>query len=89
MPGFDGTGPRGEGPMTGRGQGHCVLVLPGPGNQDVVYGYAGQQGTPVQMEMPQSPLRRKAFGRTGPALRLWCTFRHRRRGGWGRAFAPW
>lgn len=25
MPGFDGTGPRGEGPMTGGGQGFCVL----------------------------------------------------------------
>lgn len=25
MPGFDGTGPRGQGPMTGRGLGRCVL----------------------------------------------------------------
>jgi len=25
MPGFDGTGPRGMGPMTGRGMGYCVL----------------------------------------------------------------
>jgi hypothetical protein len=24
MPGFDGTGPRGRGPMTGRGMGYCV-----------------------------------------------------------------
>jgi hypothetical protein len=31
MPGFDGTGPRGEGPMTGRGQGYCVLEVPEPG----------------------------------------------------------
>lgn len=28
MPGFDGTGPRGEGPMTGRGEGECAVVLP-------------------------------------------------------------
>ncbi|MGI6574302.1 MAG: DUF5320 domain-containing protein [bacterium] len=25
MPGFDGTGPRGQGSMTGRGFGFCVL----------------------------------------------------------------
>lgn len=25
MPGFDGTGPRGEGPMTGRGLGNCRI----------------------------------------------------------------
>ena len=25
MPGFDGTGPRGEGPMTGGGRGNCGL----------------------------------------------------------------
>lgn len=25
MPGFNGTGPRGLGPMTGRGMGYCVL----------------------------------------------------------------
>ncbi len=25
MPGFDGTGPRGEGPMTGGGRGYCPL----------------------------------------------------------------
>jgi Family of unknown function (DUF5320) len=27
MPGFDGTGPRGMGPMTGRGMGYCVVPL--------------------------------------------------------------
>lgn len=25
MPGFDGTGPRGEGPMTGGGRGNCAV----------------------------------------------------------------
>lgn len=25
MPGFDGTGPRGQGPMTGGGRGYCVV----------------------------------------------------------------
>lgn len=27
MPGFDGTGPRGMGPMSGRGLGYCVLSI--------------------------------------------------------------
>ena len=27
MPGFNGTGPRGLGPMTGRGMGYCVIPL--------------------------------------------------------------
>ncbi|WP_407650104.1 DUF5320 domain-containing protein [Desulfofundulus luciae] len=27
MPGFDGSGPRGAGPMTGRGQGYCIVPL--------------------------------------------------------------
>ena len=27
MPGFDGTGPRGMGPMTGGGRGYCVIQL--------------------------------------------------------------
>jgi len=25
MPGFDGTGPRGQGPMTGGGRGYCIM----------------------------------------------------------------
>jgi len=27
MPGFDGTGPLGQGPMTGRGQGFCFFDI--------------------------------------------------------------
>mgnify|MGYP001279932871 CR=1 FL=1 len=27
MPGFDGTGPRGQGPMTGGGRGYCVVDM--------------------------------------------------------------
>jgi hypothetical protein len=29
MPGFDGTGPRGMGPLTGRGMGYCAVPLTG------------------------------------------------------------
>jgi hypothetical protein len=47
MPRFDGTGPQGLGPMTGRGEGHCALVIPESGQAP--YGYAGLQGTPVRL----------------------------------------
>jgi len=50
MPRFDGTGPRGAGPMTGRGEGHCVLELPEPGRP--ARGYAGLEGMPVRLEAP-------------------------------------
>jgi len=46
MPRFDGTGPQGQGPMTGRGEGYCALPLPESGQAP--YGYAGLQGTPVR-----------------------------------------
>lgn len=43
MPNFDGTGPKGAGPMTGRGMGYCVLPLgqvpvPLPGRMPVPCG---------------------------------------------------
>lgn len=44
MPRFDGTGPRGAGAMTGRGQGYCAVAYPKGGQP---YGYAGLQGRPV------------------------------------------
>jgi len=40
MPGFDGTGPLGQGPMTGRGQGFCVLTS-SKENLDQVKRYCG------------------------------------------------
>jgi hypothetical protein len=52
MPGFDGTGPQGQGPMSGRGEGYCALVLPVPEEGKRPYGYAGVQGTPVGLETP-------------------------------------
>ena len=49
MPGFDGTGPQGRGPMTGRARGYCVLrELEGQSNH--LQGFAGIQGTPVDVE---------------------------------------
>jgi hypothetical protein len=54
MPGFDGTGPRREGPMTGRGEGYCAVKIPESGQAP--YGYAGLQGTPVRSEAPAARL---------------------------------
>lgn len=48
MPAFDGTGPRGLGPMTGRGEGYCAVAFPPPGTGRAPYGYAGLASTPVQ-----------------------------------------
>ena len=39
MPGFDQSGPRGEGPMTGGGRGRCIRPAAG-------YGLGGRFGTP-------------------------------------------
>jgi len=46
MPGFDGTGPRGCGPMTGHGRGYCVLRLPRTTDESVE-GFVGATGRPV------------------------------------------
>ena len=49
MPRYDGTGPRGEGMFTGRGEGYCALRLLEPGSDEPVVGYAGIQGRPVRL----------------------------------------
>ena len=47
MPGLDGTGPRGLGPMTGGGRGLCVLKLPAEPDEPIL-GFAGRAGRPVR-----------------------------------------
>lgn len=49
MPGRDGTGPRGQGMFTGRGEGYCALRLPEPGSDEPAVGYAGIEGRLVQL----------------------------------------
>ena len=46
MPRFGGTGPLGQGPMTGRGQGFCVLTT-SKENPGQVKGFAGLQSVLV------------------------------------------
>ena len=50
MPKGNGTGPLGQGPMTGRGMGHCVLKLPEGGGAP--HGFAGAAGWPVGTRAP-------------------------------------
>jgi hypothetical protein len=49
MPRFDGTGPRGLGPMTGRGEGYCAIAFPPPDTTRTPYGYAGLAGRPIRL----------------------------------------
>ena len=50
MPGFDGTGPIGMGPMTGRGRGFCVVPLrpawPAYAGKGFAMPYAAPRGIP-------------------------------------------
>lgn len=52
MPGFDGTGPQGKGPMTGKAQGYCVFRNAN-GESTHLRGFAGAQGIPVDVELPE------------------------------------
>ncbi len=56
MPNFDGTGPQGQGPLTGRGRGHCrdiktsqteksEAAIENAENKEVIYGL-GRGGRP-------------------------------------------
>jgi hypothetical protein len=61
MPGFDGTGPRGMGPMTGGGRGFCATpirtVWPGYAwRAHMPYSYAIPWGMPYRGAYPFSPV---------------------------------
>jgi hypothetical protein len=43
MPGFDGTGPKGQGSMTGGGRGYCVMPVDGAKRQSI-RGIPGARG---------------------------------------------
>lgn len=48
MPRYDGTGPRGLGPMTGKGGGYCVMRLPESPHEPAL-GFVGLSGRPVRL----------------------------------------
>jgi hypothetical protein len=95
MPRFDGTGPLGQGPMTGRGEGYCAVRI--PEWEEEPYGYAGLQGTPVRLHaLAARPMLRARFARwLRPATRSRSAFaygRGRDRGvsrGRGRRLGRW
>jgi hypothetical protein len=71
MPRFDGTGPLGQGPMTGRGLGFCVLKE-SQSNPGQIEGFAGINGKPIKAvgknRFPGKEVIDMPFGdRTGPA----------------------
>ena len=53
MPAFDGTGPKGQGPLSGRGEGYCAIRLPSPRSGQISYGYAGRAQVPVHLGLRQ------------------------------------
>jgi len=56
MPGFDGTGPRGMGPMTGGGRGFCAIPLwPKYAEMGFHMPYATPRGTPYYRTPPPMP----------------------------------
>ena len=62
MPGLDGTGPRGSGPISGWGRGYCILRME-DGTTDGFAGIAGRRvGKPHNMEVSNMP----GGDRTGP-----------------------
>ncbi len=50
MPGFDGTGPLGQGPLTGRGRGYCITPI--SSDKNVTTGNAGLQGYSLSSDYP-------------------------------------
>ncbi len=78
MPGFDGTGPRGQGPMTGRGMGYCAVPIEeGSGYRPAVHPYVAYGQTPRFWG--------RGFGR-GRGFGFGRGFGWGRRFGWGRGF---
>jgi len=48
MPGYDGTGPRGRGPMTGGGNGYCMVEIPREPDRSGT-GFTGLSEKPVTL----------------------------------------
>jgi hypothetical protein len=84
MPAFDGTGPRGQGPMSGRGEGYCVMVIPAPETREQPHGYAGLEGRPVRMEQQTNPR-----GHWSRRTLHRCPLVSRRHAPWGRRRGRW
>ena len=84
MPGFDGTGPQGEGPLSGRGEGYCAVKLPAAG--ELPSGYSGLQGWPVRLGTPLAAVQLRGLRARRVRAVLWPrrAFAQRRGPGAGR-----
>jgi Family of unknown function (DUF5320) len=65
MPGFNGTGPRGMGPMTGRGMGYCVIPL---STQVKELDYLKEQARAMRRELEQIEVRIKKLEKPRSAI---------------------
>ena len=83
MPGFNGTGPRGQGPMTGGGRGFCAM----PNRTYRTYGYGMQTPYYYPPTRPPYPSYNPSFG-AGRGGLPWGGGRGRVFGG-GRGFRRW
>ncbi|MBM3702630.1 MAG: hypothetical protein FJW63_06550 [Actinobacteria bacterium] len=52
MPGFDGTGPLGQGPLTGGGRGYCIAPI--SSEKNLPTGYTGLQEYSISSGYPYS-----------------------------------
>jgi len=59
MPGFNGTGPLGKGPLTGGERGFCAV--PAGNNPGVTYGISGVQNYPVSTSYPYHPIYGRSY----------------------------
>ena len=68
MPGFDGTGPRGMGSMTGGGRGFCAVPLNAP-QQELDFLKNQSQALREQLEQIEARIRDMEITRAKSALR--------------------
>lgn len=63
MPNFDGTGPQGQGPLTGRKRGRCKNPKRTDQNGEIIYGRGRGGRTRGGDEFGKGQGRRRGFGR--------------------------
>ena len=66
MPGFDGTGPHGKGPMTGRGMGCCAIPL---STQKEELDYLRKRAEVMRGELEQIEVRIRTLEKAESAVR--------------------
>jgi hypothetical protein len=75
MPKFDGTGPNGKGPMTGRGSGYCVIPL---NTTEQEFGFLRNQERVLKQQLNQIATRIKSLNAPGAKTTIKTTIRSNR-----------